>query len=78
MNDFGRLSHQGSLAARFARMQQAARSEPNPPFELRVVDASIMPMLVGGNTNAPVVMIAEKASDMIKEARRTPAPGGGF
>src|SRR6185312_13739172 len=61
------------------RMGADAASVVDPDLRVRgiaglgVADASVFPRLMGGNTNAPVVMVAEKAADLIR-GRPAPSP----
>ncbi|MBP6897728.1 MAG: GMC family oxidoreductase N-terminal domain-containing protein [Pseudacidovorax sp.] len=61
------------------RMGQDAQAVTDPELRvhgldgLRVVDASVMPRLIGGNTNAPTYMLAEKAVDLIRGRSAPPA-----
>jgi choline dehydrogenase len=68
--DFGATIFHPSGTCRMGSDRQAVvddRLRVHGIAGLRVVDCSVMPTLTSGNTNAPVVMIAEKASDLIRE-----------
>ena len=49
----------------FCKYQQDEKLKVRGIKNLRVIDASIMPNITSGNTNAPTIMIAEKGADMI-------------
>ena len=69
----GGLSHYTGTCKMEARDDATAVVDPQLKVRgierLRVVDGSIMPEIVSGNTYAPVVMIAEKAADIIRADR---------
>ena len=62
-----------------ARMGSDERAVVDPQLRvrgvegLRVADASVLPVIPGGNTNAPALMVGEKAADLIREPARVPA-----
>ena len=71
-------SHRGEHASGTCRMGSDSSAVVDPELRvqgiqgLRVIDASVMPTLITGHTNAPVVMIAERASDLIRGTQTPP------
>ncbi len=75
VRNFAQTAYHPSCSCRMGEDQMAvvnAYGQVHGVQNLRVVDASIMPIVTTGNTNAPTIMIAEKIADHIRE--RTPLP----